>query len=82
MFRVVQNELDHDIFQSDLDKLVQWSRVRQMKFNLEKCKVLQTGRVVSKHTFKMEGSELQEIEKEKPRIWVSTLTVNFQHQHR
>ncbi|CAM5123811.1 unnamed protein product [Eretmochelys imbricata] len=39
--------------QNDLDKLEKWSEVNRMKFNKDKCKVLQLGRNNQLHTYKM-----------------------------
>ena len=36
-----------------------------MKFNLSKCKVMHTGKMVSQHTYQMDGQELVEITKRK-----------------
>ena len=63
--RVIEGCHDKDIFQSDLNTLFKWSEDWQMKFNLSKCKVMHTGKMVSQHTYQMDGQELGQIDKEK-----------------
>ena len=65
MFRMIRSENDHDIFQSDLNKLVEWSEAWQMKFNFSKCKIMHMGRVHDRNKYDMGGQELAEIDKEK-----------------
>ncbi len=35
--------LDKELLQRDLDKLIKWSHDWQMKFNVEKCRVMHVG---------------------------------------
>ena len=65
IFRVIEGQPDEEVFQSDLDKLVEWSEDWQMKFNFDKCKVMHIGRAKRKTTYNMGGHQLTEIEKEK-----------------
>ena len=44
IFRRVDSERDREVLQRDLDRLVQWSEVWQMRFNVDKCKVMHLGR--------------------------------------
>ena len=44
IFRRVDSDEDREALQRDLDRLVQWSEVWQMKFNVDKCKVMHLGR--------------------------------------
>ena len=64
-FRVISDEKDQDVFQSDLDKLVEWSESWQMEFNFTKCKSLHIGRISIKRQYEMKGHKLGEISKEK-----------------
>jgi len=63
--RIIRGRHDQDVFQADLDKLVEWSEAWQMKFNLSKCKIMHAGRVSSKHEYEMGGQKLEQIEKER-----------------
>ena len=65
VLRVIEEKHDQDIFQSDLDKLVDWSETWQMKFNFSKCKIMHIGRVKYENKYEMGGQELLKIEKEK-----------------
>ena len=65
VFRVINNEQDQNVFQSDLDKLVHWSERWQMEFNFSKCQVLHTGRVKNRRVYEMNGHKLKEIGQEK-----------------
>ena len=42
--RRVGSEEDRGVLQRDLDRLVNWSEVWQMRFNIDKCKVMHLGR--------------------------------------
>ena len=44
IFRRVDSEVDREVLQRDLDRLVQWFEVWQMTFNVDKCKVMHLGR--------------------------------------
>ena len=44
IFRRVDSDEDREALQRDLDRLVQWSEVWQMEFNVDKCKVMHLGR--------------------------------------
>ena len=48
VFRTIKGNSDRDLFQSDLDRLVQWSEEWQMKFNHNKCNIMNMGRVYKK----------------------------------
>ena len=51
--------------QSDLDQLVNWSNKWQMKFNLDKCKVLHIGSSNDRARYSMNGSELIKVDEER-----------------
>ena len=65
MSKVIESKSDHDTFQSDLDKLVEWSNAWQMKFNFDKCKIMHVGREICQEPYNMGGQMLDVIEKEK-----------------
>ena len=61
IFRRVDSEEDRELLQRDLDRLVQslqWSEVWQMKFNVDKCKVMHLGRGNSGKNYVMNGGRL------------------------
>ena len=58
IFRRVDSEEDREMLQRDLDRLVQWSEVWQMKFNVDKCKVMHLGRGNSGGNYMMNGGRL------------------------
>jgi hypothetical protein len=41
--RGIHTNEDFQILQSDLDRLVQWSQVWQLHFNIDKCKTMHLG---------------------------------------
>jgi len=43
MFRVIRNQQDFQLLQHDIDNLVEWSRLWQLKFNIGKCNLLHLG---------------------------------------
>ena len=65
VFRAMKNETDHETLQRDLDKLVEWSEKWQMKFNVQKCKVMRVGRQNFDHMYEMGGQTLEIIGQEK-----------------
>ena len=72
----VDNEEEVKILQSDLDKLVDWSQTWQMKFNVQKCKVMHIGNRNSKADYKLANSQgeraLAETTEEKDLgVWVT-----------
>ncbi|CAM4628384.1 unnamed protein product [Lepidochelys olivacea] len=58
-------EKDRDIIQEDLDDLVNWSNSNRMKFNSEKCKVMQLGINNKNFSYKMGMHQLEVMEEEK-----------------
>ena len=56
---------DNMPIQSDLDHLVNWSNKWQMKFNVDKCKVLHIGSSNDHTNYTMNGSDLPETIQEK-----------------
>ena len=44
ILRRVDSDEDREALQRDLDRLVRWSEVWQMKFNVDKCKMMHIGR--------------------------------------
>ena len=46
-FRLILGRDDGDKLQDDLNKLFQWSRIREMEFNAKKCMVLRVARIRS-----------------------------------
>ena len=49
----------------DLNRLEQWAELWQMKFNVDKCKVMHVGIHNKRQKYKMGGKELAEIKEEK-----------------
>jgi len=61
----VVNEEERLQLQADLDRLVEWSKVWQMRFNVGKCKVLHLGRGNVNSKYYMDRQELEEVEEER-----------------
>ena len=51
--------------QQDLDKLIDWSILWQMSFNIEKCKVMHFGHGNKEYKYLMNGKELQTVMEER-----------------
>jgi hypothetical protein len=49
LFGSAMNKGEHIIVQEDLNALIEWSRICQMPFNTEKCKVLHVGHSNPQH---------------------------------
>ena len=56
---------ERETLQSDLDRLTHWANEWQMKFNIEKCKVLHIGSNNNKLLYSMNGQQLSAVNKEK-----------------
>ncbi|CAC5382530.1 unnamed protein product [Mytilus coruscus] len=54
-----------DVIQGDLDALYTWSDLWDMKFNVDKCKMMHNGRESSNHVYNMNDTELREVNEEK-----------------
>ena len=65
IFRRVDSEVDKDVLQRDLDRLVQWSEVWQMRFNVDKCKVMHLGRGNLGGNYLMNGGNLGVVDEER-----------------
>ena len=73
----ITNQVDSDMLQDDLDKLVEWSRYWLLKFNSEKCKVMHINHCFET-SYKIGGEEegkeqvLEVVKEEKDLgIWIS-----------
>ena len=69
IFRRVDSERDREVLQRDLDRLVQWSEVWQMRFNVDKCKVMHLGRGNLRGDYEMSGGTLGAVREERD-LWV------------
>ena len=56
---------DLQTIKKDLENLWKWSEDWQMKFNVEKCKIMHIGYKNNKEKFELGGKELIEVEEEK-----------------
>ena len=65
IFGRVDSERDREVLQRKLDRLVQWSEMWQMKFNVDKCKVMHLGRGNSGGDYVMNGGALGTVSEEK-----------------
>jgi ribonuclease P/MRP protein subunit RPP40 len=76
--RRVSCDMDREALQMDLDKLGQWSSKWQLRFNVDKCKVMHMGRsnMMAKYSMQLENGGtyvLQETKEEKDLgIWMDT----------
>ncbi|CAM4495757.1 unnamed protein product [Caretta caretta] len=58
LLKTVKSQADCDELQKDLSKLGDWATKWQMKFNVDKCKVMHIGKHNPNYTHKMMGSKL------------------------
>ena len=59
VYRIVSSDNDRAKLQEDFNSLVKWSDTWQLRFNADKCKVLQLGHNNNQYTYDMAGVELQ-----------------------
>lgn len=64
IFKVIKSVEDSKILQEDLNKIQAWSQHWLMPFNIDKCKVMHTGRNNSNVKYNMNGHELQVVTEE------------------
>ena len=57
LYGPIRNTKDHESLQNDLDKLVEWSNTWQLRFNEDKCKVLQLGNKNMHHKYDMKRKD-------------------------
>ena len=71
VYRQIDSPQDHSILQDDLNKLVDWSNTWQMKFNGDKCVVMNFGTLKnkSKYEYKINNQTL-EVVKHNPNLGV------------
>ena len=65
IFRVVNSPEDRNALQEDLRRLSDWSEVWQMKFNVDKCKVMHLGPRNMLWNYSMGGRHLKEVREER-----------------
>ena len=56
--QVIRSDADRDSLQAALDRLVTWSNLWGMEFNVAKCKVMHVGRGNPEHNYSMNGQQL------------------------
>jgi hypothetical protein len=64
LYRTITSEQDHIILQKDLNTLLHWADIWQMKFNADKCFAMPTSlkRNPSLHTYNINGTDLKTCE--------------------
>ena len=65
VFGSINDMEDRDALQRDLDRMMEWAKVWQMEFNVDKCKVMHLGRDNIKYKYIMDGKELTTTDLEK-----------------
>lgn len=65
VFRTIQTVDDFNLLQEDLLKLLEWSKIWQLPFNISKCKCMHYGRNNTEYVYKMEDMTLDDIDNEK-----------------
>ena len=65
IFRALHDPEDYSYLQDDLDRLVEWSQLRQLHFNDSKCKVLHMGNSNPSHCYTMSNIPLTKTAEEK-----------------
>ncbi len=61
----VTTTIEKALLQSDLDRLVNWSKKWQMTYNIDKCKVLHTGSNNNCTNYTMKSTEITKVKREK-----------------
>jgi len=75
LFGKVQSELDNKSLQGDLQRLFDWVKEWQMKFNIDKCKVMHMGNSSKNFKYYMDNKELEMVQEKKDlRVLITTIT--------
>ena len=61
----INSEKDYQLLQSDLNKIVDWSKKWQMKFNADKCKVIHFGSRNNEYNYVLDDSVIKVVSEEK-----------------
>ena len=61
IFSCIKDSMDNSKMQKDLDTIIEWADKWQMKFNVNKCKVMHAGKANSKKPYCMRENILQEL---------------------
>ena len=82
LYKDLQNLEDFEMIQNDLDKLCQWTIKWLMFFNLDKCKILHTGKENPKFDYQITDKDrnvknLLEVECEKVLVFMYKITSNL-----
>ena len=79
VYRQIDSTQDHVILQEDLNNLFDWSNTWQMKFNVDKCVIMNIGnlKIKAKHGYKMNNQILETV-KHHPYLGVE-LTDNMKY---
>ena len=65
IFRSIQSINDSNILQDDITKLIEWNEKWQLKFNIEKCKVMHYGKSNVNTSYQMFNTNLEAVSNEK-----------------
>ncbi|CAM5147952.1 unnamed protein product [Eretmochelys imbricata] len=65
LLKIAKTQADYEELQKDLSKLGDWATKWQMKFIVDKCKVMHIGKHNPNYAYKMKGSKLAVTTKEK-----------------
>ena len=65
IYTSIQSWEDIRKLQMDIDRLSEWSKLWQLPFNVDKCKILHIGRNNEQHSYTMEGKKLEKVKEEK-----------------
>ena len=71
MARIVEEDDDALALQRDIDGMMEWARKWEMKFNVDKCKVLHVGRLNKRYRYRIGDVDLVEAMEEKDLgVWI------------
>ena len=77
VYKVIGSERDQDQLQKDLDSLFKWSEDWLLRFNVQKCKAMQVGKVHLECEYSMNNDKLKVENSEKDLGILFTSNLNF-----
>ena len=71
--KLIANEQDRREMQETINKLAEWANKWEMRFNVDKCKVLHLGNRNPQYEYTLNGAKLESAEEEKDLgVWIGT----------
>ena len=65
LYGTIRSEDDVISLQNDINNLTEWSKMRQLPFNVGKCKCMHIGKGKNNHSFQLDQNMLENVKEER-----------------